>query len=50
MYMEDARFKDKEKRIRNNSGERMSITSCSGVNLLFMASLNVFRTQNANIL
>ena len=25
MCMEDARFKDKEKRIRNNSGERMGI-------------------------
>ena len=25
MYMEDARFKDKGERIRNNSGERMSI-------------------------
>ena len=38
-------YKDKGKGFdRNNSEERMSIV-CSGVNLLFMASLNVFRTE-----
>ena len=28
IYMADALFKDKGERIRNNSGERMSIVSC----------------------
>ena len=28
MYMEDERFKGEGERIRNNSGERMSIVSC----------------------
>ena len=44
MYKEEARFKEKGKRIRNNSGERWA-SSRSGVNLLFMASLNVFRNE-----
>ena len=44
MYKEEAPFKDKGKRIRNNSGERWA-SSRSGVNLLFMVSLNVFRNE-----
>ena len=48
MYMEDEHFKDKGKGFEIAQG-RGRASSRSGGNLLFMASLNVFRV-NANIL
>ena len=45
MYMEDARFKDKGKGLEITQGRGWA-SSRSGVNLLFMASLNVFRTEH----
>ena len=44
MYMEDERFKDKEKGFEITQGRGWA-SSRSGVNLLFMTSLNVFRTE-----
>ena len=44
MYMEDARFKDKGKGFEITHGRGWA-SSRSGVNLLFMASLDVFRTE-----
>ena len=44
MYMEEARFKDKGKGFEITQGRGWA-SSRSGVNLLFMASLNVFRTE-----
>ena len=44
MYMKDARFKDKGKGFEITQGRGWA-SSRSGVNLLFMASLNVFRTE-----
>ena len=44
MYMKDARFKDKGKGFEITQGRGWA-SSCSGVNLLFMASLSVFRTE-----
>ena len=44
MYLEDARFKDKGKGFEITHGRGWA-SPRSGVNLLFMASLNVFRTE-----
>ena len=44
MYLEDARFKDKRKGFEITHGRGWA-SPRSGVNLLFMASLNVFRTE-----
>ena len=44
MYMEHARHKDKGKGFEITQG-RGRASSRSGVNLLFMASLYVFRTE-----
>ena len=44
MYMEHARHKDKGKGFEITQ-ERERASYRSGVNLLFMASLNVFRTE-----
>ena len=44
MYMEDARLKTKRKGFEITQGRGWA-SSCSGVNLLFIASLNVFRTE-----
>ena len=43
MNVEDARFKDNRKGFREITQGRRWVSSRSGVNLLFMASLNVFR-------
>ena len=46
MYMEDARFKDKRKTIRNNSGERMGIVSWRSKLVVYgITQCNVSRTE-----